>query len=1206
MLASPSPLRVFACLVAVLAGWPGPVEAQEVAEDRFQLARNLYTDARDYATAADLLAEFIRDYPHNQHLPEARLLLADAYKNSQRCDLAVAAYRDFYRAHPDHLNTPQARRSRADCLAETGRNLEAAQAYEEVQRLFSASQFAAAALLRAAANYTRLDNLGQAQRIYRQVIAGYGGRPEAPAARYRLALLLFVEGQPEKAQELLGAIAASNPAPPQTPGALLLDGRIDLFLGRLDRAQTRYLQLHKRFPHTAQSDSAYLEVADYLFERRQFSQAGDAYQAAFERLGEGPLKSSALLGLADARRLSGHTQAAIGHYRDLRQRLDEDHPQGPRAHLGLAIALGQTEQFTAAVRLFHELAQAAPSTPEAVASYRELGSVYQRRGDYTRAITWYRHYLRAEAPEAPARARAELDLAQIYAQTGYREEAVDLYRRLAASPSPLAGAAQFGLARTLEEDHRPRRALREYMVLLELFPGHQQEQPARQRLEYLRQFTVLQPEDLARRLRQIQIDELSGVPHQRISLDLAQTLYDYRDFPNAVRLFENYAASYPDHAQAQYYLAESLLQLARQYRLENRVAKADSLHRLGLQEHRILARTAAGEWAQRSELRLLLVPALPDSGHYDQLVGQLEAFLDRYADSPHREAALLHLAETQRQEGHLDEALYSYQRLQKEHPDSPLADQVLFGLGACQALRGQFQTAREAFEQIFRDYPASPLAPQVLFELGRLLLQQDQLRQAAARYEELLLAYPAFPRRRAVQIQLAATYRRLEDFPAAILLYRQMLAGGQREASTQIHLRLAEAYHRSGQFAAALDQYRQARPRAAALDSLYFNEAVVLAALERREEAARQFRQLRDEFPDSPLGLQAAQQAAHLLFDLKRYQEAYQLYQPLLDSTTQEQVYGRAVLALFGQGRLEEARKAAGRFAKRFAQDSAWTPRFRLAEGRHYLDGNQFKKALGIFAKLEEQKGDWADEGAYYAAVALWTQNRASPSQEGAARALQAQTRFVEQYPNSPYGPQIHLTMGNYYYQSQSFLMAAGSYKRVLAAGPETPAQAGQEAIWKLLNCYIRSNELEEAHRTAESLLRDFPDHPRAPDTRLEIGALLKEKGQYVQAISHLQKVLEWATGDNASEARLYIGESYQNMGEYRKAIEAYYRVSFHGEGFSAWITSADYKRAQCYEALGELPTAISVYERIVQREGGSSDFAAYATERINALRQRL
>ena len=178
-------------------------------------------------------------------------------------------------------------------------------------------------------------------------------------------------------------------------------------------------------------------------------------------------------------------------------------------------------------------------------------------------------------------------------------------------------------------------------------------------------------------------------------------------------------------------------------------------------------------------------------------------------------------------------------------------------------------------------------------------------------------------------------------------------------------------------------------------------------------------------------------------------------------------------------------------------------------------------------------------------------------------------------------------------------------FKRVLQRA--TRPELGQEAIWRLLQSYQRAHEYDEAHKTAELLLRDFPDHPRTRDVLLEIGIILKEKGQYGRAIAQLEDVLEWAEGNQASEARFYIGESYQNMGEYRKAIQAYYRVSFHGaDGFSQWITSADYKRAQCHESLAEYATAISVYQRIVQREGSDSPQGGLAAERIGVLRQRL
>ena len=125
----------------------------------------------------------------------------------------------------------------------------------------------------------------------------------------------------------------------------------------------------------------------------------------------------------------------------------------------------------------------------------------------------------------------------------------------------------------------------------------------------------------------------------------------------------------------------------------------------------------------------------------------------------------------------------------------------------------------------------------------------------------------------------------------------------------------------------------------------------------------------------------------------------------------------------------------------------------------------------------------------------------------------------------------------------------------------------------------------------------------------MELGVILKEKGQYAQAIGHFEALLaqQRLDANDASEARFYIGEAYQNMGEYRKAIEAYYKVSYHGAGgFSQWITSADFQRAKCHESMGEYATAITVYERIVQREGGSTPQGEMAREQITALRRRL
>ena len=363
--------------------------AQTSAEDDFKLARNLFRDAGDYATAAGLFADFVRNYPDSQQLAEARLMLARAYRQSGRCDLAVPAYETFYLEHLEHLNAADARRERAACLAEQGQYLLAARSYEEVQRRFSTSGFAAKDLIEAAANYTRAENLRQAEAVYGRLLTDYATSKQAHLARYRLAQLRFAAGRVEEAQQLLGQIAAAAPSPPEAPSALLLSGRIALFLGNRETAEKQFKSLARRFPKAAQTDSAYLDRADYLYRSRLFSQAGDAYQRAYNKIDDRSLKEHALLGLADARRLSRQTRKAIAHYEELSAMLQPGHPAFLRAQLGRAIALGQAGQFALAVGLFQGLIQTGDS-PDAISALRELGVLYKGRREHSRSITWYR------------------------------------------------------------------------------------------------------------------------------------------------------------------------------------------------------------------------------------------------------------------------------------------------------------------------------------------------------------------------------------------------------------------------------------------------------------------------------------------------------------------------------------------------------------------------------------------------------------------------------------------------------------------------------------------------------------------------------------------------------------------------------------------------------------------------------------------------
>ena len=1233
--------------------------AQTSAEDDFKLARNLFRDAGDYATAAGLFAEFVRNYPDSQQIAEARLMLARAYRQSGRCDLAVPAYETFYLEHLEHLNAADARRERAACLAEQGQHLLAARSYEEVQRRFSTSEFAAKDLIEAAANYTRAENLRQAEAVYGRLLTDYATSKQAHLARYRLAQLRFAAGRVEEAQQLLGQIAAAAPSPPEAPSALLLSGRIALFLGNRETAEQQFNSLARRFPKAAQTDSAYLDRADDLYRSRLFSQAGDAYQRAYGKIDDRSLKERALLGLADARRQSHQTSKAIAHYEELRSMLQPGHPAFLRAQLGRAIALGQAGQFALAVGLFQGLIQTGDS-PEAISALRELGVLYKRRREHSRSITWYRRYLQ-EADTAPDADAVRFELAALYDSTGYYEEAIALYRQLASAQDEVATKAQFALAQTFERSGQPRTALREYTAFLELFPADRQGEEVRQRIEYLREFTVLDRAGLNRALQQAWIDELSGKSRQLVLLEVARVLFSHHDFVTAAQSFKHYAAAYPDdhnRSEAQYFLAESLLRLSRQRELEAEPASADSLRLLALGEYRLLVGQASPDstvfaeqtpidstilveqapidstilveqapidstWVRRARLRLITLEAedLPDSLRLSTLEAGIAAFVAEFSErrAANLDQALLQLGDARRQLGAtdttttwFDEAIAAYDQLHRRSADSPLVPHALYGKSLCLVQKGQYRAAADLLERILRDYPDSPLTASVLFELGQIRLAQERTQEAIARLQELRWGYPAFPQRRAAQKLLGDTYFQLGQYAAAIELYLPIVSNSTiSDDRGPIRRRIGRAYHHLNRYGEAMETYRQIlaeEPNPAGLDSIYFAQAILQLRLGQEDEALRLFRKVGQEFASSELATDASARAGHIAFAQQKYKQAYQLYQPLLQQSEDVLIHGQAVLALFRLKRLEEGRKAAKQFAKRFKEETDWRQHFSIEEGKYYLQAGNHKKAYELFQKVEEQGGTWADDGAYWMAITLWKRNRAAPSEEGAVYALEAISRFVRQYPTSPQAVDAYLRLGDYHFSLRNFLQAAGAYKRTLDA-PEINSEQIQNVLWKLLRSYQKAHEYEAAHQIANQLLSQYPDNPKAVEIQLELGIILKNKGQYAQAIEQLEDLLsqQLLDGNGASQARFYIGESYQNMGEYRKAIQAYYKVSYHGsEGLSMWITSADFQRASCHESLGEDATAITIYERIARREGGQSPQGQEARERIETLRHKL
>ena len=1223
--------------VTVSVTWGESLE--ERSDDDFKLARNLFRDAGDYGTASQLFADFIRNYPRHRNLPEARLLLARSYARSGRCEQAVPAYEEYLSEHPEHLGIAEARRERADCWEKLGEFARAAAAHEEIQRLFPVGEFAVPALLDAAANYTRAQNLPAAIAAYERLVREYASHRLASRARFNMARIAFASGNAGRAQRLLDQITTSGRDAEAVKDAFLLTGRIQLFLGKSALAEQAFKALRKRYPRSDHADSSWFDFGDYAIAKGHFDRAVEVFDQARLQVSDPGLRRRAELGAAEALRLGGRFKAALKRYRPLAEDSKASNSMKASAQLGVAISYGYTDRFPEAIALFLGIIQ-QPATPQTspfrAEAMKELAALYRRRGDLTRSATWFRHYLSdAENQDAKALAQVRLNLAQVLDAAGYSNDAIALFQQLLQADGALAAQAQLGMARAYENGGFPGFALREYLTFLERFPAHVLAAEAHRRVEYLREFTILDRSGLDRTLRQAWLDELGGAPRQEVRLRVINSLRENHDFPNAVRQLETYVADYAGEGstvEAEYFLADCMQLLARQRRAEGLDSQADSLRQLALLQFHKLAAEGDRRWHRLARFRLL--DADLEEADADErarlLAERLVSF--RQTEGVSRElraAAELKLADALRGSAtgsdRWGSALVAYQRAFRESPGGEQAAMARFGAAACQARLGKTAAAVDSLKSLLGDLSKSSLIPEVLFELGRALMAESRIVEGAARFEELLLAYPAFPKRREVQMALASAYLELGSYPAAISALQQLQKSEpQGELGAVIRRQLARAYERNGDYQASLGLYEQllsTHPSAVYADSMKLAKARLLRQLNRLEEAVVLFEQLRRS-AIAGVASAASRAAGDHHFAAGRFDRAFAAYEAGKGTT----VDGLRAVCLYKLGRADAAKKVADSVLDQVPKGGAWYWILTLESGRHYLRVHNYGRALKIFRGAENQAektssvspgfeipdeelvkitGDPAAASSYFVVTALWEQNLREPTEERAARALEAQVQFARKHGESAFGADVHLRLGHYYRGVlKQLLPAAGAFRRVVD-GAGSDAQK-QEAFWSLLQCYRDLFEWDEAHRIARRLLEQYPDHPRVNAVHLEIGYILKERGQYSQAIDYLEGVLEWAQGDIAAQARYFIGESFQRMGRYRDAIEAYYRVSFHGSGvFAGWVNSADFKRAQCHEELAEFAQAASIYERIIRREGSDSEYGKIARKGLERTRNR-
>lgn len=339
-----------------------------------------------------------------------------------------------------------------------------------------------------------------------------------------------------------------------------------------------------------------------------------------------------------------------------------------------------------------------------------------------------------------------------------------------------------------------------------------------------------------------------GAEGERESFELAQRLFDNRDYANAAQEFRRFIAGYPASARlpsARYQLGEAHF-LGEQYR-QAVEAYDDFLVRYPgrLEADPVMRRKAV---------------ALERLSEYAMAGAAFREAHDRFPAGKHAARNLLASGMNFRKANDADAAGKAFGALAVNFPQSDLAAEANFNWGLVLLDAGRPEQALSRFRTITAGTD-SKWTPDALLQTGKIALAMKDAKKAEAVFGRLRRAYPRSSAAGASYLAQAAWFESLGNWSRAAEIYglaRNSLP--QSEGRQQVVLGLANAWRELGRAAEALALFTEFINVHAAgphLDRAWLGLGRAHADLGQYREAQNAFRRLRELYPESEAGIQA-------------------------------------------------------------------------------------------------------------------------------------------------------------------------------------------------------------------------------------------------------------------------------------------------------------------------------------------------------------
>jgi TolA-binding protein len=839
-----------------------------------------------------------------------------------------------------------------------------------------------------------------------------------------------------------------------------------------------------------------------------------------------------------------------------------------------------------------------------------LADLYNGQAQYDDAIAAYRRYCRMKG--AREMDRALYAVGRIYKEKFQRYDAAaqefeGLIRRF--GESPLYHEALFALAECEEKAGGIKAAVQRYARVVESDAPKELVDKARKRMSYLSAYRAQNLESAVRLLAGIaqeKADSSDMAPRLMHVAGIYET--DLRDYDAALQLYEQiprYLHDPPDSVTGRLQLSKGRVyeKLWEKARFENDSVKADSARWRALALYNeILKLPRLPAVSDDAAFRVMML-SKPDIAAYDR-------YLARYPRGSHHDEVLLLIgrhfeakAEVASDTSARRTALDAYRAIIRDGPDGDCAPQAYLGSARLYNMLDKQDSALAVIREFFLHCTDSAMAAEGCYLEGFSEKSRQNYSVALEKFKKVLYSYPFSGFARQARYEVAETYFAMGRYHDALTNYRLLVQHSvpdERAARARLGIgRSCAMLGRTGEAQQTLSAIVAEKPAPECAGSARFELAGLAQKGNNPAEAMRQYTLIlgMPSFQDKRMVLM---KMGSLSLDTREYSGAVLLFERALDAaaSTADSAAAEAgvITALVMSGSQRAADKKIAQFAVRFGQDREVFAQIVYHQGLQNLVKKDYDHARSRFAAVLDKysKSAYADSAAYQTALSYFYEGKKD-------KALDLFNRFINERPQSGLIGFAQFKIGMIYHDQNDFEQAVTFFSATLSHA-ETDSTTRFRAAYNAAIGLQKLSRWLDAGRMYELILDSFPQEISPSAAQLKIGFCFIQASHTAEALAHFQKAGDNPDPQEKPEVLYWIATCYAKMGDYQRATAEYLKVPALYAGMGRWDLTSECEAARLFERMGEYRKAVSLYKKILSTDGESGELGKEALARMEQL----